>query len=124
MSNEEEIHLILSDMVLKDQVRVLCIDFDATIVEIHTFGAWRGSSEELSTYVRPVFVSLLRQAVAMRDYGLYVSIVTFSGQAKLIRKVMAIVLGDEELANNIIIRCNDYKWDWPEGFEQAGKQGM
>lgn len=125
MDTDQRVQTILSDMVNKNQVRVLSIDFDATIIQVHTYGAWRGTAEELSMHVRPVFVSILKQALAFLDNGLlYVSVVTFSSQAKLIRKVLSIVLGNDELAKKIIIRCNDFKWDWPSGFEQAGKQGV
>ena len=123
MDITQRVQSILSKMVSKNQVRVLSIDFDATIIQVHTYGAWRGTAEELSMHVRPVFVALLKQALAFQDDGLFVSVVTFSSQAKLIRKVLAIILESEELAKHIIIRCNDYKWDWPDGFEQAGKQG-
>jgi hypothetical protein len=123
MDTNERVQSILSDMVTKNQVRVLSIDFDATIIQVHTYGAWRGTAEELSQHVRPVFVSLLKQALALQDYGLYVSVVTFSSQAKLIRKVLSLVLECEELAKQMLIRCNDFKWDWPRGFQQAGKQG-
>lgn len=119
---DERVNSILSEIISKRQVRVLSIDFDATIIQVHTYGAWRGTSEELSLHVRPVFISLLKSALSLKENGLHVSVVTFSAQAKLIRKVLGHVLG-EELARHIIIRCNDLKWEWPQGFEQAGKQG-
>lgn len=123
MELKQRVESILQEMVASDRVRLLAIDFDATIVEVHTYGNWQGTAEELSVHVRPVFVVLLKQALALQDYGLYVSVVTFSAQSKLIRKVLAIILGSEDLAKRVIIRCNDRKWAWPEGFEQVGKQG-
>ena len=123
MYDNQRVQAILSQMVTNNQVRLLSIDFDATIIQVHTYGAWRGTAEELSLHVRPVFVTLLKHALAFQDSGLHVSVVTFSSQAKLIRKVLALVLESEELAKRIIIRCNDMKWEWPRGFEQAGKQG-
>jgi hypothetical protein len=123
MNTTQKIHSILQDIITTNNVRLLAIDFDATIIQVHTYGAWRGTAQELSTHVRPVFIKLLQYSLTLQDYGLYVSIVTFSAQKKLIRQVLAIILGSEELANRVIIRCNDMKWEWPRGFEQAGKQG-
>lgn len=116
---------ILQQAVSSGSTRLLCLDFDATILQVHTYGAWRGTAEQLSAHVRPVFVHLLREAMSFSSGAedLFVSVVTFSTQSKLIRKVLSIVLQSEELAKRVMIRCNDLQWEWPRGFEEAGKQG-
>ena len=65
-------------------INFLAIDFDQTIIGIHTGGAWKGSVQELTTYVRPIFKNLIKEAHAA---SLKVAIVTFSPQIGFIREV-------------------------------------
>ena len=41
---------------------MLALDFDQTIVTVHTGGYWRKSHQELATHVRPVFALLIPEA--------------------------------------------------------------
>lgn len=65
---------------------LITIDFDATIIQVHTYGSWSGCAAALAAHVRPVFVAILQTAVPMEN--ITVAIVTFSGQIGLIRDVL------------------------------------
>ena len=65
---------------------LITIDFDATIIQVHTYGRWSGGAGALAAHVRPVFTALLQKAVPMDN--LSVAVVTFSGQIGLIREVL------------------------------------
>ena len=65
---------------------LIAIDFDATIIQVHTYGRWTGGAAALAAHVRPVFAALLRAAVPMDNVT--VAVVTFSGQIAVIRDVL------------------------------------
>lgn len=88
---------------------LLALDFDCTIVQLHTYGLWKGSAEALAGHVRPVFRAMLQVAMEMKD--LHVAVVTFSGQVDLIRDILKIVLGSARLADRIHIRGASGKWN-------------
>lgn len=46
------------------QVNFLALDFDLTIVDIHTSGRWPGTPEQLAQRIRPFFQSLIPVAVS------------------------------------------------------------
>merc|ERR1712054_711060 len=56
-------------------VKLLALDFDLTIVSMHTGGRWWGSAETLARSVRPVFKTIVPYAMSL---GLEVAIVTLS----------------------------------------------
>ena len=91
---------IISTLVRKG-VRVLALDFDKTIVSVHTKGYWRQTTPKLAEYVRPCFRALLEAAISECD--IYVSVVTYSMQPQLIRDVLLRVLPHrcEKRLNNI-----------------------
>ena len=66
-------------------INCLALDFDLTIVDIHTGGTWAGSSTELCAHVRPLFLSLISAAL---HHSLHLTIVTFSPQVSMIRTVL------------------------------------
>jgi hypothetical protein len=90
--------LSLSSLV---NIEFLAIDFDCTILDIHTGGRFQGTSEELVSHVRPMFATLLRKAA--QHEKLVVAIVTFSFQVDLIRNLLETILG-RELSDRIVIR--------------------
>ena len=116
---------------------LIAIDFDATIIQVHTYGRWSGGAAALAAHVRPVFAALLRAAVPMDNVT--VAVVTFSGQIAVIRDVLVriffyprnrvcntsvsqgIVLGTPELAQKVFIRGNDRSWSVPRGTPSNGK---
>ena len=71
-------------------VRVLALDFDKTIVSVHTSGFWRGGTPRLAEHVRPCFVALIK--AALDSNRLYVCVVTYSMQPALIYDVLKLVL--------------------------------
>lgn len=87
--------------------KLLALDFDLTIIDQHTGGEWPSSSESLLQHVRPEFAALMRAAL---DAKIELSVVTFSGQAELIRGVLQGVLGRSG-AERVWLRCADGNWD-------------
>jgi len=45
-------------------INFLALDFDLTVLNIHTGGRWGGSAEELSQHIRPFFYHLIQLAVS------------------------------------------------------------
>lgn len=70
-------------------VKVLALDFDLTLVSMHTGGRWWGSAETLARSVRPVFRTIIPYAQSL---GIEVCIVTMSQQTKLISNVLHLSL--------------------------------
>lgn len=51
------------------QVNFLALDFDLTIVDIHTSGRWPGTPEQLVQRIRPFFQSLIPAAAAQGKFA-------------------------------------------------------
>jgi len=90
---EDVAHLVAGD------VRLVAIDADLTLFCVHTGGKWRGSAEELSLRIRPLFKALIRECVTV---GLHVAIVTFSPQAQLIRDALLVAIPDVDLSDLLV----------------------
>lgn len=98
-------------------VNFLAIDFDQTMIDVHTGGRWKESSTELAKHLRPVFLSLLPAA---SDRNIRIAIVTFSGQTSAIREVLEIAFPG--LSETIPIRGNDMTWQYEGNGMRLGKQ--
>ena len=61
------------------------LDFDETIIDIHTYNNWKLSHQKLIEHIRPVFITLINLWIRSGDK---VAIATFSKQVKLIKKVL------------------------------------
>lgn len=96
----------------------VAIDFDQTIVDIHTGGKWIYPPEDLAPHVRPFFRVFIPNAIAA---GLYVAVVTFSPQVPTISTILKQVLG-EAVASRITIRGNDDSWEYVGRGSMNGKQ--
>ena len=94
------------------------VDFDQTIIDIHTGGRWNGTPDELVTHVRPEFKQLLP---ALLHNQISVAVVTFSPQTKLIQHVLETIVGPEQAAR-IPIRGGDKTWTYSGAGSKAGKQ--
>ena len=105
------------DVLKMKQINFVCIDFDYTLVDIHTGGQWRNSASELETHVRPFFRCFI--PLLLRN-DLLVSIVTFSGQAALITDVLKKAF--PEFYEEIPIRGSDHSWEYVGKGSKAGKQ--
>jgi len=82
-------------------VRLLCLDFDLTLVSVHTGGKWRGTIEALAARVRPVFKIVIAEALSC---GIEVCIVTMSRQCRLVADVLHMALCFTCDVSKIIIR--------------------
>ncbi|OEU21880.1 hypothetical protein FRACYDRAFT_179057 [Fragilariopsis cylindrus CCMP1102] len=69
------------------EINFLALDFDQTILDIHTGGSWKGTVEELYPHIRPEFKSLITSAVATNG-EIEIAIVTFSCQTRMVRGVI------------------------------------
>lgn len=58
-------------------INLLAIDFDLTLVNTHTCGAWQRNANELARHVRPSLKRLIGAAIKS---GINVAVVTFSPQ--------------------------------------------
>jgi hypothetical protein len=103
---------------LKDlSVNFVALDFDQTILDIHTGGRWTGTVNELFPHVRPVFVGLMRACIAG---DIQVAIVTFSQQTSVVRGVLDSILKDD--STKVPIRGSDRTWSYRGKGSQQGKQ--
>ncbi|CAN0303290.1 unnamed protein product, partial [Laminaria digitata] len=66
-------------------VNFLALDFDLTILDIHTSGRWPGTPEQLAQRIRPFFQILIPVAIAQ---GMHLGVVTFSPQVSMISSVL------------------------------------
>uniref|UniRef100_A0A7S2I2G2 FCP1 homology domain-containing protein n=1 Tax=Helicotheca tamesis TaxID=374047 RepID=A0A7S2I2G2_9STRA len=99
------------------KINFLAIDFDKTIVDVHTHGQWKGSAHELSTHVRPLFQHLISAAIGA---DIKVAVVTFSPQCGQIKDVLEIAL--PESSNSIVVRGRDRTWSYVGAGSKDGKQ--
>ena len=93
------------------------MDFDCTIIDIHTGGRWHGTTEELLGHVRPYFPPLLKAAL---NNNINVAVVTFSPQVQLVRDVLEHHLG-HDLSHKIAIRAGG-QFSYQGGGMRDGKQ--
>mmetsp|Transcript_4762 Transcript_4762/g.8107 ORF Transcript_4762/g.8107 Transcript_4762/m.8107 type:complete len:262 (-) Transcript_4762:20-805(-) len=68
----------------RQNIKLLALDFDLTVIDQHTGGRWKGTAEELSDHVRPEIQCFLNSAFNRR---IDAAIVTFSTQIDLIGNV-------------------------------------
>ena len=99
-------------------INLLALDFDQTILDIHTGGAWKGTLEELFPHVRPVFAQLIQAAV---DSDIQVAVVTFSVQTRYVRGVLDHIVGIQA-SQQIPIRGGDRSWTYQGSGSLDGKQ--
>jgi hypothetical protein len=106
-------------------VRLLVLDFDQTLVSVHTHGKWPGPGSELGRYVRPFFLELV--PVALRK-GLAVSVATLSPQRRVVQHALADAFGPT-VARQILVRCLDGTWtpalecEIPEAWRLCSRRG-
>ena len=60
-------------------INLLAIDFDLTLIDVHTGGCWAGSAATLAARVRPCMKQLMDEALS---FGTHVAVVTFSPQVR------------------------------------------
>lgn len=77
----------------KKGIKMIALDFDKTILSIHTYGRYQGTAETLVEHVRSTFHYLIEGILNSPGFGknLFLCIVTFSPQESLIRKLLAVL---------------------------------
>lgn len=86
----------------KKGIKLLALDFDQTLIDIHSGGVWNESVEELVQHVRPCMKDLLEIA---SNKGLFVAIVTYHRQDWLIKDLLTKVIS-KKVANKVYIQAN------------------
>lgn len=99
-------------------IKLVAVDFDLTILSIHTHGFWPFTSKQLIQKVRPSFQQFL--TVALNSGHLHVAVVTQSPQVQLVQEVLREALPNCD-TNNIIYRGADGKWKEIKGVPKEGK---
>ena len=102
------------------QINFLAIDFDQTMIDVHTGGNWKGTALELLAHVRPLFHHLIPVAL---ERNIFIAIVTFSPQVDMIGFILQNMLG-EDAARTIPIRGGSpHQWMYTGMGNKEGKQG-
>lgn len=100
------------------EINFVAVDFDKTIIDVHTGGRWNGTPEELVPHVRPEFKQLLPALLANQ---ICVAIVTFSPQTKMIQRILESIVGPDHIGR-IPIRGGDKSWTYNGQGSKHGKQ--
>jgi len=103
------------------KINLLAIDFDLTMIDIHTGGVWKGSATELATHVRPFFKQFVTEAHNSNP-NIKIAIVTFSPQVRHIHQVLRITFPD--FYDCIPIRGRDKSWTYEGNGCREGKQSF
>lgn len=104
--------------LLELNINFLAIDFDCTLIDLHTGGRWAGTVEELLCHIRPEFRQLL---LACSSNNIHVSIVTFTPQTAVVKGVLENIVGADR-AERIPIRGGDRTWKYEGAGSHSGKQ--
>lgn len=104
--------------LLELNINFLAIDFDLTMIDVHTGGRWAGTVEEMLGHVRPEFRQLV---LACRSNNIHVAIVTFTPQTAMVKGVLENIVG-AEWAERIPIRGGDRTWSYQGTGSHKGKQ--
>jgi hypothetical protein len=86
------------DGLVRKGINFVAIDFDLTLIDIHTDSKYYGSANDLLGHVRSFFSILIP---ALIHKGLYVAIVTFSEQIPLIQEVILALFADDDIRQKV-----------------------
>jgi len=100
-------------------IKLVAVDFDLTIINVHTRGSWQFTAKALASRVRPTFKQFLTAALKCND--LHIAVVTQSPQVSLVREVLEEAL-PESNTSRIHIRGTDGSWKEVKGVTKEGKQ--
>lgn len=106
--NPRSIQKVIDHLKNDVGINFLALDFDQTILDIHTGGRWNHSLEELFPHIRDVYAQLIRAALTN---DMEVAVVTFSCQTKFVRGVL----------DHIMSSCLDMD---PQTLEAMGVLGI
>lgn len=93
-------------------IQFVAFDFDQTILKIHTGGFWEDTAELLAQEVRPEMVEIIPRLMA--ENNIYVGVVTFSSQPKMVRAVVESLLPTSTCSAVLPIRGEDGSWKTPK----------
>ncbi|XP_060071010.1 uncharacterized protein LOC132550926 [Ylistrum balloti] len=88
-------------MLEKKGIRLLAVDFDETLISIHSGGFWKDSTQKLSQHVRPCMRDLMDEAL---QRNINVCIVTYFTQPWTIREMLKLVFKRD--AEKIYVQAN------------------
>ena len=106
MSGAKNQYEKLVNAFIQDGIKMVAVDFDLTLVSVHTNGSWIFTARPLASRIRPGFPEFLREILRQ---GLCLSIVTFSPQVELVRDVLRTILSERDV-ERICIRGNTADW--------------
>lgn len=92
--------------IKRQNIQLLALDFDLTVIDLHTGGRWKGTPEELSKHVRPEIKCLLNIAFNQK---IDTAIVTFSTQIDLIGNVTGQIFPGQHIPVHGWYTANDGK---------------
>ena len=117
MSGVKNPYASMVDKLIREGIKLIAVDFDMTLVSVHTNGNWMFTARPLASRIRPGFPEFLSEALRQ---GLWVAVVTFSPQVELVREVLKTVLSETEV-EKICIRGNTLDW---KPYPSSRKEGM
>ncbi|CAB3997940.1 Hypothetical predicted protein [Paramuricea clavata] len=118
MSGLKNPYETLVDRLIHDGIKMVAVDFDLTLVSVHTNGSWMFTARPLASRIRPGFPEFLSEVLRK---GLWLAVVTFSPQVDLVRDVLRTVLSEKDM-ERICIRGNTSDWKPYPSCRKEGKQ--
>lgn len=109
-------YTLFRNLITQVKINFLAIDFDQTMIDIHTGGRWQGTAPELTEHMRPLFLHLVPLAT---QRNIRIAIVTFSPQTKFIREVLDSAF--PTISELIPIRGSDHTWTYAGNGKDVGK---
>jgi len=92
-------------IMVDSNIHLLAIDFDKTLLNIHTGGEWEGSTEQLQTHVRNEFKCLIQTSL---EQGILVAVASFSKQEELILSVLQKLIPERHYSRVTVNGGNNY----------------
>lgn len=89
-------------------IKLVAIDFDRTLVDLHTDRGDIPDIAALSRNLRPFFARFIPLAL---EHNILIAIVTFSRHVEMIYSLLQYTYG-KIIADRIIIRGNDNSWEY------------
>lgn len=99
-------------------IKLLALDFDLTILDVHTGGAWIGPIHHLAQHVRPSFRALME--AALETDLLHMCIVTYSLQQDVIQDLLRAIWPYCD-TSRILVRTSFVEW---QQKNQLSKQSL
>ncbi|OWF50268.1 uncharacterized protein LOC110450653 [Mizuhopecten yessoensis] len=101
----------------KKGIRLLAVDFDETLISIHSGGCWKDSAEKLSQHVRPCMRDLMEEAL---QRNVNVCIVTYFTQPWIIREMLKLVF--KRNVEKIYVQANTAEFREKNKHQILGKE--